>query len=335
MQSKYTVKLISPKTKEKLMKKIYSSRLYQRKAAVHGTCIKFFTDSHEFKDMWEDNFEPMPDWVRPHCRIFAVFSSGGTGELAPKGRMVSSPGSRVLSIFYEPVSKTVIVQNCEYYGWVKSIALALIADFFEDFTSEHRRYSVHGSFIDFGGRGLTIIGPSKSGKTTLTYGLLLDKRFNFLTDDWFFVRLANKDTLVYSSERNSYIGADLADNWPQYSSRLKGITKDSSNRCVMEVSRVLGEDRIRQSSDLMLTVILRRERGKEVVKKLSPVDAVAYMMKNDFCNPHQLVRSKAKLEKRKAFFMELFGRAPVYLLNTIEKPGESLERLKKLIEQID
>ena len=319
MQSKYRVKLISPATKEKLMKKIYSSQLYQRKATVHGTCIKFFTDSHEFKDMWEDNFEPMPDWVRPHCRIFAV----------------SSSESRVLKVLYEPVSKTVIVQNCDYYGWIKSIALALVADFFEDFTSEHRRYSVHGSFVDYGGRGLTIIGPSKSGKTTLTYGLLLDNRFNFVTDDWFFVRLANKGTLVYSSERNSYIGADLADNWPQYASRLKGITKDSSNRCVMEVSRVLGEDRIRQSSDLKLTVILRRVRGKEVMKKLNPDEAVAYMMKNDFCNPHQLIRTKAKLEKRKEFFKELFGRAPVYLLNTIEKPEGSLDRLKKLIEQID
>jgi len=317
--STYKVKLISPATKEKLMKKIYSSRLYQRKAAVHGTCIKFFTDSHEFKDMWEDNFEPMPDWVRPHCRLFSV----------------SSPASRVLGVLYEPASKTVIVQNCDYYGWVKSIALALVADFFEDFTSEHRRYSVHGSFIDFGGRGLTMIGPPKSGKTTLTYGLLLDKRFNFLTDDWFFVRLTDNDTLVYSSERNSYIGADLADNWPQYASRLKGITKDSRNRCVMEVSRILGEGRIRQSSDLRLTVILRRETGKEVLKKLNPDKAVAYMMENDFCNPHQLVRTKAKLAKRKAFFKELFGRAPVYLLNTIEKPDESLERLKKLIEQID
>jgi hypothetical protein len=36
------------------------------------------------------------------------------------------------------------------------------------------------------------------------------------------------------------------------------------------------------------------------------------------------------MEKRKKFFAELFARAPVYLLNTIETPQQSLERLKLL-----
>lgn len=316
MAEDYRVKIISPKTKDSLMKQIYSSDLYQRKAAIHGACLKFFTDSCEFKDMWEDNFEPMPEWVRPHARLFAV------------------SGDR-FSVLYEPLSKTAIVQGCDYYGWIKSIGLALVADFFEDFTSEHRRYSIHGSFVDFGGRGLTIIGPSKSGKTTLTYGLLLDKRFNFVTDDWFFVRLAENDTLVYSSEKNSYIGADLGDNWPQYSKKLKDLKRDLRRRGVMEVSRVIGEDRIRSNSTLRLTVLLMRKKGEEPQKKLSQDEAANFMLKHDFCNPHQLIRTRAKMKKRKAFFKELFKRAPVYLLNTVETPGESLERLKNLITDIE
>jgi hypothetical protein len=319
MASKYTVKLMSPKTKERLMKQIYSGNLYERKAAIHGACLKFFTDSREFKDMWEDNFEPMPEWIRPHARLFCI----------------SDKKTKGLSIIYEPTSKTVIMKNCNYYGWVKSVGLALVADFFEDFTSEHRRYSIHGSFVDFGGRGLTIIGPSKSGKTTLTYGLLLDKEFNFITDDWFFVRLASNGTLVHSSEKNSYIGSDLADNWADYKPKLKSLKRDVKNRAVMEVSQVIGEDRIRQNSNLRLTVVLRREPGKELLKKLTPQEAVKYMIKHDFCNPHQLIRTKAKIGKRKAFFRELFKRAPVYLLNTIETPSESLARLKNLINEID
>jgi hypothetical protein len=74
-----------------------------------------------------------------------------------------------------------------------------------------------------------------------------------------------------------------------------------------------------------------REKGKPVIRKLSDKEAVQFMIKNNFCNPHQLVRSKAKLAARKAFFSELFTRAPVYLLNTIEPPQESLERLKRLM----
>lgn len=312
MDTIYKVRLVSPKTKERLMKKIYSAGLYERKAAIHGACIKFFTDSREFKDMWEDNFEPMPDWIRPHARLFAVSADR-------------------LRVLYEPLSKTVILEGCDYYGWVKSIALALIADFFEDFTSEHRRNSVHGSFIDYGGHGLTIIGPSKSGKTTLTYGLLQDQKFNFVTDDWFFVRFARNGTLIFTSEKNSYIGSDLADNWPCYKEKIKNIRRDTRDRAVMEVRRVLGEDRIRKNSNLKISIILRREKNRPVIEKLGADAAVAYMLRHDFCNPHQLIRSRAKLEKRKSFFRELFKRAPVYLLNTVETPEESLERIKSLI----
>jgi hypothetical protein len=103
----------------------------------------------------------------------------------------------------------------------------------------------------------------------------------------------------------------------------------------MEVSQVIGEDRIRQNSNLALTIVLRREKDKKPLVKLSPEEGVKYMLKHDFCNPHQLIRSTAKLQKRKAFFKEIFKRAPVYLLNTIETPEKSLTRLKNLIDEID
>ena len=311
----YEVELISQKEKDELMAKIYSSSLFERKAIIHGTCVKFFTDSHEFKDMWEDNFEQMPDWVRPHARLFAI----------------SGPKTRVR---YEPVSKTVVIEGCDYYGWVKSIALALVADFLEDFTSEHRRYSVHGSFIDMKGRGVSIIGPSGSGKTTLTYGLLLEKGRNFITDDWFFVRLVNDDTLVYSSEKNSYIRGDLAKSWSSYLEKLEGIKKDPQQRAVVDVRRLLGGDRIRVESTLVLNVLLTRDPKLPPIQQLTPESALSFMVKNDFCNPHQLVRSKEKLAKRKEFFSVLFKRSPVYLLNTTESPEQSLERLKKLTNEV-
>jgi hypothetical protein len=307
----YEVELITPKAKERLMEKLYSPRLYERKAAIHGTCIKFFTDNRDFKDMWEDNFENMPDWIRPHGRIFST-----------KGKK--------LRIRYEPISKTAIVEGCDYYGWIKSIALAVAADFLEDFTSEHRRYSVHGSFVDRGGRGIAIIGPSKSGKTTLTYGLMMEKAFNFVTDDWFFVRFSNDDVVVYSSERNSYIRGNLGDVWECYRKNLKGLKKDIKDRAVVDVKRLLGGNRIRNESTLEATVLLTRKKGIPPIQKLSPQKALKFMIDNDFCNPHQLVRSKEKMEKRKKFFAELFRIAPVYLLNTVETPQQSLARLKKI-----
>jgi len=308
----YKVELISRSEKNRLMSELYAGGLYERKAMIHGTCVKFFTDSHEFKDMWEENFELMPDWIRPHARLFAL-----------KGKR--------LRVRYEPLSKTVIIQGCDYYGWVKSIALALVADFLEDFTSEHRRYSIHGSFVDHSGRGIAMIGPSGSGKTTLTYGLLLGRKCNFLTDDWFFVRLAETSTQVYSSEKNSYIRGDLAESWPEYRGKLAGIKRDGNDRAIVDVKRFIGGDRIRTESELSTTVLLTREPRIPPMQKLTAKQAIGFMVRNDFCNPHQLVRSRLKMEERKRFFTELFSRAPVYLLNTIETPAQSLDRLKNLL----
>ena len=309
----YTVEIISQKEKDVLMGRIYSPSLYERKAVIHGTCVKLFTDDHDFKDMWEDNFELLPDWFRPHARLFCV-----------------NNGGKKLRVRYEPVSKTVVIENCDYYGWVKSIALALVADFMEDFPSEHRRYSIHGSFVDVCGRGIALIGPSGSGKTTLTYGLLLDKKSNFLTDDWFFVRLADGDTIVYSSEKNSYIRGDLASSWPEYRRRLDGIKRDKQDRAVVDVRILMGSDRVRSESALSTTVLLTRDKSLPPIQELTPKEALAFMEKNDFCNPHQLVRTRSKLDKRKRFFAELFSKAPVHLLNTIETPKQSLQRLRAL-----
>ncbi len=309
----YKVEIISPKTKQRLMENIYSSKLFERKATIHGTCLKFFTDSKQFKEMWEDNFEPMPDWIRPHARLFAI-----------KGKK--------LRVRYEPSSKTAIIEGCKYYGWIKSIALAIVADFLEDFTSEHRRHSVHGSFVDHGGRGVAIVGPSGSGKTTLTYGLLQKKGFHFVTDDWFFVRLVEDEVLIYSSERNSYIRGNLGQVWKKYARKLKGIKKDCEDRAIVDVKRLFGGHKIRKESSLTAIVILTRTKGLAPMTKLSAKKALSFMIENDFCNPHQLVRSKEKMEKRKKFFSELFGRAPVYLLNTVETPKESLARLESIMD---
>lgn len=311
----YKVEIISQKEKDKIMFALLENKLFERKVSVHGTCIKFFTDSEVFKNMWTDNFKSMLDEIRPHGRIFAI-----------------SDGRKKLKIQYEPISKTIIIRNCDYYGWIKSIALGLVGEFFEDFTSENRRYSIHGSFIDFGGRGVGIVGASGSGKTTLTYGLLLDKRYNFMTDDWFFVKIAGENILTFSSEKNSYIREGLDQIWPEFKAKIKEIKKDNHGRSIVDVRTVFGLDRIREVSDLNCMVLLTRDRSTDVVvKKLTQKEAIEFMVKNDFCNPHQLIRNKKKTDQRKKFFYDLFGRVPVYLLNTIETPKETLKRLKSIL----
>jgi hypothetical protein len=153
-----------------------------------------------------------------------------------------------------------------------------------------------------------------------------------MTDDWFFVRLTSNDVIVHSAEKNSYIRGDLENSWPVFRKKLDGLKKDPQDRAIVDVKRMFGGDRIRSHSTLTKTILLTRNRKLPPTKELTPEEALAFMLENDFCNPHQLVRSKAKLAKRKSFFLELFRRAPVLLLNTIETPQESLGRLKKFMD---
>ena len=54
-------------------------------------------------------------------------------EIRPDARVLSVKNGKMMRVKYEPVSETIIIENCEYYGWIKSIALALVAEFLEDF----------------------------------------------------------------------------------------------------------------------------------------------------------------------------------------------------------
>ncbi len=314
----YEVRKITLEEKEKLFSRICSKPLHETKANIYGACVKFFTDSRRHKEMWEDNFHPMLDSIRPHARIFSV----KTGK--------------TMRVKYEPASKTIFIENCEYYGWIKSIALGLVAEFLEDVRSEHRRYSIHGSYVDFGGNGIALIGPSGSGKTTLTYGLLLEKYANFLTDDWMFVRIAN-DVLVHSSEKNSYVRSNIGEDWKKYAQRLKVLCPgkaDSRGRHIVDVKMLFGGDRIMDSSVMGAAVLLVDEKNKPAFSELEAGEAVKYLVKNDFCNPHQLSRSPRKTWMRKSFFAELFERVPVYMLNIAnETPRESVERILGIIEE--
>ncbi len=313
MCSTYKVEIISPEEKDDYLEILAENIYFERKANIHGACVKLLTDNKSFKEEWEDNFKFMNEDIRPHAKIFAVKDGGN------------------LRVFYEPLSKTSIILNCDYYGWVKSIALATIADFFEDYHSEHRRYSVHGSAIDCDGQAIAIIGPPGTGKTTLTYGLLLDHRYSYISDDWFFTRIFENGIMVYSSEKNSYIRDDIANSWEEYAELIKEIPLDDRRRGVADVNRLFN-GRIRESSNLHTIILLERDKNDKPFKKLGAAAALDYMTKNDFCNPHQLLKDERKHKLRVNFFKEIFSKMNVYLLNTIETPHESLNRIKSVLD---
>ncbi|MCK9152493.1 hypothetical protein [Methanobacterium alcaliphilum] len=311
--SSYEVEIISPSKKDELLAELGREVVFERKANIHGACVKLLTDSESFKEEWEDNFKFMNEEIRPHAKIFATSNNGE------------------LQVLYEPLSKTCIIRNCDYYGWVKSIALATISDFFEEYHSENRRYSVHGSVVDFEGHAIAIIGPPGTGKSTLTYGLMMNKKFNYISDDWFFTRLFENSVVVYSSEKNSYIRDDVADVWVDFRDQIQRVKLDNKNRGIVDVKNLFN-GRIRESSTLKSIILLERNPANIPFKEMDIEEAIQYMKETDYCNPHQLIRDERKYNLRMQFFQEIFSKMEVYLLNTIESPLESLNQINNLIK---
>lgn len=312
----YEVELINPEEKDRLIEDKYEeSSSYGRKANLEGTCIKILTDSEEFRDMWTDNFKTMNEDIRPHGRVFSLSTEDG--------------GKRV---FYEPISKTCFLLNYNYYGYVKSLALAVAGDFLEEYRSVHSRYSVHGAAVDHRGIGTAIIAPAGVGKTTQSYGLLLAKNVRLVSDDWFYTTIVGDEVEAKSSEKNNYIRVEMAADWDEYKGLLSGLTLDERGRAVVNVRRILGEGAMKDFTTLRNVVLLKRDPDdKKIFNKIGADEALRYILEHDFCNPHQLVRDKRKMNLRKKFFRELFERTSTYMINTTATVKKNQDQLRKIV----
>jgi hypothetical protein len=295
--SKYEVELISINDKDKLTEKYEDRFLYDERADIYGCCVKLLTDVKYVKERWEENFYPMSAHVRSHGRIVV------TEEKDEKQR-----------VFYEPLSKTAFLINVDYYGWIKSIALSVASDILED---SHYINSVHGACVDISGQGVCLIAPSGTGKTTHTYGLLRLKNVRVISDDWFFVRFMADQVVAFSSEKNSYIQADIADTWDEYKNLADKAEFDSKGRAVVNIRWIAGKGKMLPMTTLKKAILLKRDpEDQTMVTKLLPEEATRYVETVDFCNPHMLVKDKRKMELRKRFFKEFFAPLEIYVANT-------------------
>jgi hypothetical protein len=308
----YPVQLITPEEKEALYRQYESRLLYTNKADVYGCCIKLLTEIERVKNEWEDNFFTMGENTRSHGRL-----------------IVLQEPNQPLNVKYDPYTKTAFLTNVDYYGWIKSIALAVAGDVLED---EHSIFSVHGAAIDIGCGGISIIAPSGTGKTTHSWGLLRLPNGRLVSDDWYFVRLGSREPLAFGSEKNCYIEADIGKIWNEYEQLVDKATLDSKGRAVVNVRWIVGAGGVIPMTTMKKIILLKRDAAdKQIVKHLETEEALRYMVERDFCNPHQLVRDARKMELRRQFFRSYFGQTDVYLINTIGTPQETQAEIRRIL----
>jgi hypothetical protein len=308
----YAVELINTEEKDRLYETYESQLLYTSKAEIYGCCMKILTDSEATKNKWEDNFFTANENNRSHGRLIVL----------------SNPG-QPFSIKYDPYTKTAFLINVDYYGWVKSIALSVAGDILED---EHRIYSVHGAMIEVDRLGVSIIAPSGTGKTTHSWGLLRDATARLISDDWYFVRLSSREPLAFGSEKNTYIQADIGKIWNEYERLVDKAMFDQRGRAIVNVRWIVGNGGVIPMATIHKIIMLKRDPSdKNIITELNVDDAVEYLLEHNFCNPHQLVKDKRKIEVRTKFFRRLFEQTDVYLVNTTATPYETQDEIRKIL----
>lgn len=308
----YSIQIISSEEKDRLYEQYQDRFLYTNKAEIYGCCVKLLTDLEHVNLQWEDNFYSMSEYVRSHGRL-----------------IVLEEANEQMSVRYDPYTKTAFLVNVDYYGWIKSIALAVAGDVLED---EHQIFSVHGAAIDTGHLGVSIIAPSGTGKTTHSWGLLRSENARLVSDDWYFVRLSKREPLAFGSEKNCYIEADIAKIWNEYERLIDKAKFDLRGRAVVNVRWIVGNGGVIPMATMHKIILLKRDASdKNIVRKMGTEEAVQYVASRNFCNPHQLVNDLRKTNLRKDFFRRYFDKEEVYLVNTTGTPEQTQTEIRKLL----
>jgi adenylate kinase family enzyme len=308
----YTVKLISIERKQQLVDRFSAKATYEVKSDVYGCCIKLLTDTQSIAERWGESFYFMSQNIRSHGRLYVL----------------SDPGEDKNVAYYDPQSKTAVLLNFDYYGWIKSLALSVAGDVLED---EHDIYSLHAACLDVNGQGLCVLGESGAGKTTHTYGLLRHRGVRVISDDWFYARIYGPDVLAYSSEKNFYIRADLAQIWSTFRWLVERAELDSEGRAVVDLRLAIGKGRILPLTTLRKVIILKRDpNDPEVVRELNASEALQILESRNYFNPHLLVNSPFKRKLREGFFESLLQRASAYQVNTTDEPELSQSRIRTI-----
>lgn len=309
----YEIELIDRDTCEKLRSKYVDGTLFSAKADLEGICVELQTADRIHADMWRDNFYSMSDHTRSHAKIICV----------------NDPDERMI-VKFDPEINVAFVFNFEYYGWIKSIALGIAGNILEE---AHGIFSVHGAALDIDGVGITLIAPSKTGKTTQSWGLLRAQNAHLISDDWYFVELGCKRPFVFGSEKNCYIDADIGDVWKEYEPLVKNVKFDNKGRGIANVRWIAGGRAVIKNTCIRHIILMKRDPEDPIVyRELSTEEAVNYMAANDLCNPHQIVRTDRKKKIREEFFEKFFSSCSVHMVNTIKSPTETQNVIRGILE---
>ena len=139
------------------------------KANINGVVIELTTNSAHQANFWSQNWWAADPKSVPNARMYSAL---GVEGMEP-------------SAYYCPSLKSALFVNTEYYGQCKSWALGMAAAILE---REANTLSIHGATALYEGKGVVIIAPTGTGKTTQAFRIFMNDHGKICGDDWAYVK---------------------------------------------------------------------------------------------------------------------------------------------------
>ena len=318
-----------------------SKESYRWNANIQGAVLQLRTNNYHLYDFWVENWyaAPRTQTVLPHGLMYAVTGVEGMEPHA----------------YYHHDTKTAIFINTDYYGQCKSWALGIATDIME---VQHGINAIHGSCAVIGGRGVVVIAPTGTGKTTHTFGLLELPDSKIHSDDWIFVTVEKGLAIAKISERKFYVRSDLVKSFPEYRkifdlSKCENVadgdyTKFGNSRVIFDPELIGGPEKFVEEAVINNVILLRRDKESPPEVKLGVDEALDILEEGryqvlsgaganegsfsnePFYNPYLLIVRRANQRK---FFKDLLGVAECHIMNTgVETVEETQARIRRVIK---
>lgn len=139
------------------------------KANLNGVIVELTTNSQHQAEFWSQNWWKAEPSAPPQAKIYSAI---GVEGIEP-------------SAYYSPKLHSALFVNTEYYGQCKSWALGMAAAILE---REANTLSIHGATAMYKGRGVVIVAPTGTGKTTQSFQIFMNEGGKICGDDWAYVR---------------------------------------------------------------------------------------------------------------------------------------------------